>query len=455
MSPIESSRHSAERVTRVRVAVVAFLCVLSFLTYYDRQCIARAQESIQESLDITDRQMGLVFGAFWLAYALFEIPGGWMGDRVGARFTLTRIVLAWSVFTALTGAATGFFSLLMYRFLFGVGEAGAYPNMAHVQSRWLPRIEQARAGGAIWFCARSGAAFAPLIFGSITRGIEALQTTLSASLEWFAGIESWRIGFVVSGLFGAVWCLAFYPWFRDEPSQKRSVGATELKHIESGRGSVETSHRLDGHVWRRLFTSPSLWAMAMYYICGSFGWSFFVSWMPKYLKESHGMSFEDSEWSTAWPLLCGGIACLVGGVLSDALVNRTGWRRLGRAVFPVSGCLIAAAAMLAIPHVRNQRDATILMCIAAAAFDFGQAANWAAIVEMGGRYAGIALGFINMVGNLGNAAQPYIGAEVFNTFGWTTLFGLYAVAFVLAAAMWSVINPWRVFYDKPTKECLR
>jgi ACS family glucarate transporter-like MFS transporter len=120
---------------------------------------------------------------------------------------------------------------------------------------------------------------------------------------------------------------------------------------------------------------------------------------------------------------------------------------MGRAVFPVGGCVIAAVAMSAIPHVRSQREATILMCVAAAAFDFGQAANWAAIVDMGGRYAGIALGFINMVGNMGNAAQPYIGAEVFNAFGWGTLFGLYALAFLMAAAMWAIINPLRVFYE--------
>src|SRR6478752_5744809 len=120
----------SQRRTRVRVSVMAFLCVLSFLTYYDRQCIVRAQESIQASLTISDEQMGIVFGTFWLAYALFEIPGGWMGER----FTITRIVLAWSLFTVLTGAATGFYSLLVYRFLFGVGEAGAYPNMARIQS---------------------------------------------------------------------------------------------------------------------------------------------------------------------------------------------------------------------------------------------------------------------------------------------------------------------------------
>src|SRR3954452_18130540 len=142
--------------SRVRIRVMAFLCVLSFLTYYDRQCIVRAQESIQASLNLNDAQMGLVFGTFWLAYALFEIPGGWMGDRFGARFTLTRIVLAWSLFTSLTGAATGFYSLLTYRLLFGVGEAGAYPNIARIQSQWLPSTERARASGALLFTARCG-----------------------------------------------------------------------------------------------------------------------------------------------------------------------------------------------------------------------------------------------------------------------------------------------------------
>ncbi len=140
-----------------------------------------AQENIQTSLTISDEQMGLVFGAFWLAYAVFEIPGGWMGDRLGARFTITRIVLAWSLFTVLTGAATGFYSLLIYRFLFGAGEAGAYPNMARIQSRWLPVTERARAGGLLWLTARWGAAFAPLIFGMMTRGITSLQTNLGES----------------------------------------------------------------------------------------------------------------------------------------------------------------------------------------------------------------------------------------------------------------------------------
>jgi MFS transporter, ACS family, glucarate transporter len=255
---------SASGATRVRLQVMALLCGLSFLTYYDRQCIVRAQEGIQQSLGLGDEQMGLVFGAFWLAYALFEIPGGWMGERFGSRATLTRIVLAWSLFTALTGAATGFLSLLAFRFLFGAGEAGAYPNMAHIQSRWLPQSERARAGGALWLAARWGAAFAPLLFGTLTRGIDSWQAGVGddSPWQWVASLPSWRIGFFISGVLGIVWGAAFFPWFRDDPAKKSSVGAAELQHIEAGRGHVEHGQSADAGVWRSLFTSPGLWAMA-------------------------------------------------------------------------------------------------------------------------------------------------------------------------------------------------
>src|SRR4051794_39444905 len=151
---------------------MAMLCALSFLTYFDRLCIVRAQGDIQRDLSIGDAQMGLVLGAFWLAYCLFEIPGGWMGDRFGARRTLTRIVLAWSVFTALSGCAAGFASLLTCRFLFGVGEAGAYPNMARVQSRWLSPRERARMGGLLWLFARWGGAFALPLIGVFITAVE-------------------------------------------------------------------------------------------------------------------------------------------------------------------------------------------------------------------------------------------------------------------------------------------
>jgi len=211
--------------SRVRYGVMAFLCVLSFLTYYDRQCISSISGLIQKDLGLSPLQMGAVFSAFWLAYALFEIPSGFLGDRYGARGTLTRIVLAWSMFTALTGSATGIYSLFACRFLFGVGEAGAYPNMARIQAAWLPTASRARAGGLLWLTARWGAAFAPFIIGWLMNAF---------SGPAFHAIAPWRLAFFASGFFGVVWVLFFVSWFRDDPADNPSVNEVELQLIRDG-----------------------------------------------------------------------------------------------------------------------------------------------------------------------------------------------------------------------------
>jgi MFS family permease len=429
-----ASRLWPERPTRVRYAVMAFLGVLAFLTYFDRVCIMRAQGEISASLKLNEQQMGWVLGAFWLAYSLFEIPGGWLGDRFGSRITLTRIVLGWSVFTALSGTAVGFISLYTCRFLFGAGEAGAFPNMARVQSRWLPANVLARASGILWLVARWGGAFSGVIIGTILRW---------ATRAHFH--DPWRIGFFLSGIAGLIWCIAFFPWFRDDPSEKPSVNEAELAHIRK--------HPLPEYVkepvpWGGILTSRSLWALSLLYFSGNIGWSFFVSWMPKFLEQVHHIAFDKSEWMTAGPLFCGGIACLVGGTLSDVIVRLTGMRRLGRAILPICGLLVAAACMMGIRATHSPRTAVILMCIASAGYDLGQAINWAAIIAIGGKFAGTATGFMNMLGNFGNFVSPPLGAFIFLHWKFNALFVVYATAYVFAASMWLFIDPRRTFYDE-------
>lgn len=448
----------SQRPSRQRYVVMAFLCALAFLTYFDRVCIMRAHEDIQRDLGLTTGQMGLILGAFWAAYSLFEIPGGWMGDRYGARGTLTRVVLAWSLFTALSGTATGFATLLTYRLLFGAGEAGAFPNMARAQERWLPARTRARAGGLLWLTARFGAAFSPLLFGILLRTFDSSGfRAVLASAGLPSGLPAWRFGFWTAGLVGVLWCLAFYPWFRDDPARKRAVNDAELALIGRGREKQqsETSHHVPREMWGLLVRSRSLWALGLLYLCASFGWSFFVSWMPRYLKEVHGVAFENSEIRSGLPLLFGGVSCLIGGMLCDALVRRAGRKRLWRAAFPVGGYVTAAAAMFAVRFTKDADQAAALLCIANAAFDFGQGANWATIVDVGGRYAGTATGLVNMVGNSGNAIQPYVGNAIIEHAGWDVVMGTYSVAFLLAASMWLFINPNRTFYGEATPGATR
>jgi MFS family permease len=430
---------------------MAFLCVLSFLTYYDRNCISTISGIIQADLRLSNLQMGAVFSAFWLAYALFEIPSGFLGDRYGARGTLARIVLAWSLFTALSGSATGFVSLLTFRFLFGVGEAGAYPNMARIQSAWLTPGSRARAGGLLWLTARWGAAFAPFIFGWLMQffsGDAFHRAFANTGLERSA---PWRLSFYASGLLGVIWVAVFWLWFRDNPADKRSVNEAELELIRAGAPTTTTnaSDAPIPNIFASLFTSPSLWALAILYTCVSFGWSFFVSWMPTFFRDVQHVSLVNSRWMTALPLFFGGISCLLGGVLSDLVIKRTGNKRFGRAVFPVIGYTLAAAAMLGVRLTHTPWQATILFCIAATALDLGQGANWASIVDIGGRYAGSATGFVNMIGNIGgNALQPILGAWIFTQLGWNALFFTYAATSLAAASMWLFINPDRRFYPE-------
>lgn len=438
------------RPTIVRHWVMVYLGVLAFLTYFDRICISRAQAAIRLDLDISKEQMGLIMGAFWLAYALFELPAGWMGDRYGARVTLTRIVLAWSVFTALSGMATGFWSLLLYRFLFGIGEAGAFPNMARIQSMWLPITSRPRAGGLLWMLARWGGAFSIPLFGIMMTGFGSASFREFVAgvpgLGWLGHYAAWRISFWAAGLLGAVWCIGFYSWFRDHPSDKKSVNAAELDLITRGSPPATRGHGMPNHLWGSLLLNRSLIAMGVLYMCGSFGWSFFASWMPEYFKEVQKMEYEESQWMSAAPLFCGGISCIVGGIWCNIMVTRSKNKWAARAVFPICGYITASLCMLAIPWVKSPTQAIILLCIAEAAHDFGQGANWSSIVDIGGMYAGVAAGLINTIGNMGNAFQPAIGARIIHNYGWNTVFVVYSVAFILAAGMWLFIDPRRTFY---------
>lgn len=245
--------------------------------------------------------------------------------------------------------------------------------------------------------------------------------------------------------------LLFLTWFRDDPAQKKSVNKAEIQLIRREGRSQEPTRESHGDpkIWLALFSSGNLWALALAYLCISFGWSFFVSWMPRFLLDAHHVSFKGSQLMDMLPLFFGGISCLVGGILSDTLVRRTGWTRFGRAIFPITGYLTAAAAMFAIRLAHTPGQAIGLMCVASAANDFGQGACWATIIGIGGMYAGTAFGFMNMVGNIGNL-QPIVGAMIFGHFGWNVLFVVYAGVYFMAAVFWLMINPTRTFYSAET-----
>src|SRR5262249_9194115 len=199
--------------SRARIGVLGFLCTLALLLYVDRVCIGQAGTSLRAALGLSTAEVAWVYTAFTLAYCLFEVPTGHWGDRFGSRGVIARVVLWWSAFTALTGAAFGLWSLLAFRFLFGAGEAGALPNAARVVSRWFPPQDRGQATGAITPPALSGGAIAPFLAALLIESI------------------GWRLTFAVFGVVGVAWAALFYIWFRDDPAQHPAVNTAELRLI--------------------------------------------------------------------------------------------------------------------------------------------------------------------------------------------------------------------------------
>jgi MFS family permease len=253
----------AHQSTRARHWVIVFAVTLAIITYIDRVCISQAAGDIQRDLGFTKEQMSWVFSAFTLAYALFEIPAGWLGDRRGPRRVLMRVVVLWSFFTAATGWAWNLASMIVCRFLFGAGEAGCFPNLTKIFTIWLPWNERVRAQGIMWLSARWGGAFTPLL------------------VFWVMTFLTWRQAFVLFGGLGIIWAVIFYLWFRDNPRDHASVNVGELALLDG----AEVNAAGHGDVpWGAFLRSRSVWLLWLQYFCMSYRWYFYITWLPTYLK---------------------------------------------------------------------------------------------------------------------------------------------------------------------------
>jgi MFS family permease len=438
-----SAATQAQRPTYIRYGVLAFACSLAMITYLDRVCFGTIVPYMQADFGFDDEQKGALFTAFALAYAVFEVPTGWLGDVFGPRKTLIRIVLWWSVFTALTGSIyptpsypwIAFGALLLVRFLFGVGEAGAFPNIAKAQSNWFPFTERAFGQGAVWMSGRFGGGVTPLVISMliITQSTDTGQTT------------QWRHLFWIFGVTGAIWCIAFWWWFRDRPEQNPSVNAAELALIHRG-GDLKSA----GHAqvpWGKLFTNRNLWFICVMYFCGSYGWYFNITWLPSYLGQMYSVTKETPGFSlmAGLPLLLGSTACLIGGLLSDFIIRRTGSQKWGRRFCGVLGHGLCALFWLSAAFMDTAWSFVWMAAIATFWNDMTMGASWASCLDIGGKYAGIVSGCMNTIGNLGGATAGYSTAWILKRYsspdaGWHANFLLFAGIYAIATFMWCLFD---------------
>jgi MFS family permease len=389
---------------KYRYRVLGFLSLLAAITYLDRVAISVAGPRIQESLNITPEGWGWVVGIFTISYALFEIPTGRMGDHLGARRVLTRVVLWWSAFTAFTGMTSNYYVLLFTRFCFGAGEAGALPNTGICVSRWFPVAERARTMGFILMSLQVGGALAPVL-------IVPIQVHFG-----------WRASFYMLGVLGVIWCLAWYWWYRDTPAEKPEVTQTEIDEI--GVRSFADNHHLP---WGIALRSGNLWAIFLVALCYVFGLYFFISWLHTFLVKGRGFSEGDLLLSMG-PAILGACGNVCGGFASDALVRRLGIK-WGRRSVGLIGLSCATLFTIATILTTNKLVTLLFLGLVYAGITLQQTVVATVTIDISKEYVGGILGALNMIGNLGG----FLFSVSFGYF--VKWFGSYDLALIPVALM--------------------
>ena len=445
--------------SRVRYGVLGLLSVLAMITYMDRATLGNAKPDIMAAIDVDADRFFFITAAFQLAYALFEIPTGWLGDRFGPRAALLRVVLWWSLFVGLTGFAgaklpgsgtvlVGFTALLVMQFLFGMGEAGAFPNISKALYNWFPADQRGTAQGVIWMSARFMGGMTPVLW-------VALNDKALGGLDWR----------VILWLFAAaalIWCGAFAAYFRNKPDEHPAVNPAERQLIAAGK---EAASRYVAVPWRALFLNRNVLLLCLMYTVTNFNWYFLMYDLPSLLKgrfptwgETPGGALMLGVLAGS-PLLVGMLGCFLGGRLTDRHVRRTGDRKWGRRVYGMlgyglaGGFYLGAAACTVVAPANLWLLAGFCMLVGFAN-DLMMAPSWAAAQDIGGRYSAIVSGAMNMVGNLGATAGRLISLAVIRAFapapgepptndGLVARFLMYAGVYALGVIVWLFIDPNR------------
>jgi MFS family permease len=403
--------------------------------------------------------------AFAISYGLFEAPSGWWGDVRGPRRVLLRIVLWWSLFTVLTGLVGlrvagvtlgGLLTLAVVRFLFGAGEAGAFPNIARAIQNWFPAQERGAAQGWVWMSGRLMGGLTPLVWMVLVDGT-----------QWTQPLVQWRAAFWLFGLVGLAWCAVFAWRFRDRPEEHPHVNALELKHINKGR---EPAVGHDHPPWRALI-HPRLWCLYVMYFCATYGWYFNITYLAGCLESRYGVERTSILGSLykGGPLWLGAIGCLLGGYFTDRLLRGGVARRWARRLPGIIGHSACACCCLAAAYAPTAFTFFLWISLAAFCNDLMMGSAWATCQDIGGKHTAVLAGCMNMWGAAGAAAAGWFSGTILDYYvqaqaiaagvevqgltrelktaadvqGYSANLLIYAAVYLLAVALWFGVNPER------------
>lgn len=406
--------------TRYLLVFGTFL--LSVLLYIDRVCISVAKDPITGALNLTDKQFGWVLSVFALGYALAQTPTGILNDRFGPRIILTTVVSFWSLFTALTGFAWNYMSLLVVRFVFGVGEAGAFPGMARATFSWIPIRERGIVTGINFSGSRLGAAFA------------------LPAVAWMIDVLGWRLSFLVLGVVGFVWAFVWYWWFRDDPEQHKTISDEEKKFILATRQQVsnEASEKLSGAL---LLKSKNMWLAMGQYFASNFTFFFSLTWLFPHIKSKYGLDAVEAGFYASAPLVFGALGNYFSGFMVDKIYATGKWR-LSRRLPAIVGFALASIGLVASIFMQTPVGAVVFLSMAIFGADMTLSPSWSLCVDIGKKNSGAVSGTMNMAGNIGAFVTALAFPYLLSWFGYVEpFFLLAAVLNVIAILLWIKIEP--------------
>lgn len=408
------------KASKTRFIALAGLCAAAALAYLTRNAPGAAESTIRADLKLTETQSGWLMSAFFWPYALCQIPAALLLKRIGARRALPLFAVVWSLASAVS--AVGSLSMMLVgRGLMGIAQAGLVPVAVSAMARWFPRSEQGLASGA---------------FGGFMSvgGIIAAPLTASLLLPW-----GWRWTFVALALPGMLWAMWFANWFRNEPTEHAAVNDAERRLITAG---ARTETQVQGAVpWRQLLTHPALWWICAQQVCRAAGYIFFSTWFATYLQEARQVTLVKSGWLSALPLAADVTGCIVGGMLTDAVLRWTGKEGLARQGLAVTALLICAGLIVCAWSVMNP---TLAVLVISAGMFFAAIANpcaSAVVMRIGGSHCAMVSGSMNMFGNFGAASFPIVVPLILKyAGGWNAVLIGFASLYVVASAFWLLLR---------------
>jgi sugar phosphate permease len=403
------------------------------ITYLDRVNISTAAPLISKEFGFSKVTMGVIFSAFVWAYAIFQVPGGWLSDRFGPRGVLAAVVGYWSLMTVATAAAFSSASFIVVRFLFGVGEAGAFPGATRAMQLWYPRQERGFVQGVTHSASRLGAAIAPPLVVLIMTSI------------------GWRWVFYLCGAVGFVWSIWWYLSYRNLPEDHGLVNRAELESIrgtnQKGELNPPPVEKRLKVPWGTLLGSPNMWAVMCAYFTYVYCLWIFLSWLPSYLVEARHFTLLKVGLLASLPLWAGVIGDTVGGLATDWLLKRTGNTKLARRAVAITGLL--GCAVFIVPAAMTADAYVAVYCLTVSMFflELTIGPSWAVPMDTGGKYSGTVSGTMNMAGNIGGALSPIVFGVLAQLGSWQAPFIVAAALLIAGSAVWA-------FWLDPDKQIL-